>query len=262
VLPTQPLPAAPAAVGAQRNWAAVAASAAEEELGELRLSPPEPDGEPVEALPEASRGRAADPWAELSTSARGEGEGEGEGEEGEASAGASRRAQRASRLAASAAVECAVCLELVLSKPVASERRFGLLPACSHAFCLACIRAWRASPQSAPGGAGQAAAEHSRTCPVCRTISFYVAPSTTWPRDEAEKAEALQAYRARLAAIPCRHFDRGAGSCPFGSSCFFGHTLPDGSAPPPATLRRYGDADGEVRIVEPVRLAAFLGTDG
>ena len=54
--------------------------------------------------------------------------------------------QRHERLAArarSAAVECGICLEPVLSKAAPGDRKFGLLPACSHPFCLRCIRDWR-----------------------------------------------------------------------------------------------------------------------
>jgi hypothetical protein len=47
------------------------------------------------------------------------------------------------RAAASALVDCAICLECVMSKERIGERRFGLLSGCSHAFCLACIRGWR-----------------------------------------------------------------------------------------------------------------------
>ena len=52
---------------------------------------------------------------------------------------------RHDRLAAvrhSQGVECCVCMERVLEKPVAAERKFGLL-SCEHAFCLGCIRGWR-----------------------------------------------------------------------------------------------------------------------
>ena len=101
------------------------------------------------------------------------------------------------------------------------------------------------------------ALDHARTCPVCRSPSHYVIPSSTWPADEAQKAAVVDAYKARLAAIPCRHFDDGRGSCPFGSSCWYAHRLQgvDVTALP---LRKAGTADGDVRVVEPVRLAAFL----
>ena len=46
------------------------------------------------------------------------------------------------RFAASANLECAVCLEVVLSVRLA-DRRFGLLNACDHCFCLNCIRRLR-----------------------------------------------------------------------------------------------------------------------
>jgi E3 ubiquitin-protein ligase makorin len=70
----------------------------------------------------------------------------------------------------------------------------------------------------------------------------------------------MESYRARLGAIPCRHFAQGRGSCPFGSSCFFSHLLEDGSEAPAPARRYAATADGEeVRVVEPLRLSAFLG---
>ena len=51
--------------------------------------------------------------------------------------------------AASADVECAICLERVLST---RGRKFGLLENCEHAFCLACIRSWRATAEAGPAG--------------------------------------------------------------------------------------------------------------
>ena len=44
----------------------------------------------------------------------------------------------------SSQVECGICLERVLSKVNPADRRFGLLN-CDHAFCLKCIRGWRAN---------------------------------------------------------------------------------------------------------------------
>lgn len=66
-------------------------------------------------------------------------------------------------------VECGVCMEVVLDKARAADRRFGILSHCDHAFCLACIRGWRAT--------GAAATDSTRACPLCRTLSHYVVPS-------------------------------------------------------------------------------------
>lgn len=52
------------------------------------------------------------------------------------------RHERLAALRHSQGVECCVCLERVLDKPSAAERKFGLL-SCEHAFCLGCIRGWR-----------------------------------------------------------------------------------------------------------------------
>jgi E3 ubiquitin-protein ligase makorin len=75
--------------------------------------------------------------------------------------------QQQAALEASAEVECNICLDRVLSKANPSERRFGLLEGCLHAFCLSCIRNWRTA-------AGQA---ETRSCPLCRARSYYVVPS-------------------------------------------------------------------------------------
>lgn len=45
--------------------------------------------------------------------------------------------------------QCGICLERVMGKQPPSARKFGLL-ACEHAFCLACIRSWRGTGDSAP----------------------------------------------------------------------------------------------------------------
>src|SRR5262249_38684464 len=44
----------------------------------------------------------------------------------------------------SADLECGICFERI----VEAGRRFGVLPECTHPFCLPCIRSWRASSSS------------------------------------------------------------------------------------------------------------------
>ena len=98
---------------------------------------------------------------------------------------------------------------------------FGVLDGCPHAFCLPCIRAWRETHAARP--------EVARSCPVCRTPSHFVIPSSFLVTD-ARKPALIQGYQRKLRAIPCRHFAFGEGHCPFGSSCFYAHTDRAGNA--------------------------------
>ncbi|PNW82246.1 hypothetical protein CHLRE_06g278136v5 [Chlamydomonas reinhardtii] len=154
----------------------------------------------------------------------------------------------------SADVECGICLEHVMHKPSVSDRRFGLMD-CDHAFCLACIRSWRERNTDASLATDTAV----RTCPICRTCTHFVTPSLVWPATAEEKEAIVGAYKAKLGTIDCRHFAFGDGTCPFSTSCFYRHAYRDGRLEVPV-LRRAGNADGEVRVVAPLRLSAFLDT--
>ena len=164
------------------------------------------------------------------------------------------------RTAASAKVECGICLEIVHEKPRIGERRFGLLSGCDHPFCLGCIRDWR------DGGVVREAAEQTsgaleqaRKCPLCRTQSHFTVPSTHWPRNAEEKDAIIGEYRARMDRIPCRNFDYGDGHCPFGSSCFYAHVYRDGTRES-HEIRKTTDAEGNLKIVGGARLSDWLDT--
>ena len=75
-------------------------------------------------------------------------------------------------------------------------------------------------------------AQHAaaRQCPECRTLSHHVVPSTVFVTQPERKAALVQAYLQKLKRTPCKHFNFGDGSCPFGSSCFYAHTARDGTA--------------------------------
>eukprot|EP00873_Tetraselmis_striata_P010065 jgi/Tetstr1/430329/TSEL_020154.t1 len=120
-------------------------------------------------------------------------------------------------------------------------------PPCA-ALCCAVLTAWLG-----PAVSRQAL----RTCPLCRTTTHFITPSSVWPSTAEEKARIINGYKAKLSSIDCRHFNRGNGTCPFGTSCFYRHMLPDGSLDEP-TLRHFGNADGEVHIMKPVLLAHFM----
>ena len=58
--------------------------------------------------------------------------------------------------------------------------------------------------------------------------------------------------------IPCRLFNMGKGTCPFGSSCFYLHLNADGTpyVEPKHTIRL--DADGNVGVGRAYKLNEFL----
>ncbi|CAK9154877.1 unnamed protein product [Ilex paraguariensis] len=150
-------------------------------------------------------------------------------------------------------IECSVCLERVLSKPTAAERKFGLLSECNHPFCISCIRNWRGtSPTS-----GMDVNSALRACPICRKLSYFVIPSVIWYSTKEEKQEIIDNYKAKLSSIDCKHFDFGNGTCPFGTSCFYKHAYHDGSLEE-VVLRHLGDEDGQTVIAKNIRLSDFL----
>ncbi|KAL1346298.1 hypothetical protein HN51_019985 [Arachis hypogaea] len=125
-------------------------------------------------------------------------------------------------------IECNVCLERVLSKPKPAECKFGLLPECDHAFCISCIRNWRSSAPTS-GMDFNNTTNTVRTCPVCRKLSYFVIPSGIWYSTKEEKQEIIDNYKANCKLIDCKHFNFGDGNCPFGTSCFYKHTVKPGS---------------------------------
>lgn len=135
---------------------------------------------------------------------------------------------------------------------IGSGRRFGLLSDCNHPFCLGCIRAWR--------GSGDQVRTMVRACPSCRVESHFVIPSDRMVVDVHRKECLIDQYKSRLGAIPCRHFNRGRGACPFGSSCFYAHVDEDGNeVNESVSLRHRSNADGEVEVMQGgVRLSEFF----
>jgi hypothetical protein len=122
---------------------------------------------------------------------------------------------------ASQGKECGICLDVVVD----CKRQFGLLTECDHVYCLDCIRNWRHSSMSDFENTKSLV----RMCPQCRVVSYLVIPSDVLVHDPVRKLGLLAAYKQRLSGIPCKNFDRGQGSCPFGDSCMYLHALDDGT---------------------------------
>ena len=144
-------------------------------------------------------------------------------------------------------LECGICYEPVKQK---SDPRFGLL-ACEHVFCLQCIRTWRAKH-------AQNTVDNLRSCPMCRTLTYFVTPSTEWVANPSRKTKIIDDYKKNLGQIPCAYFNYGEGNCPFGSSCFYAHRHRDGTEAEPERIRAYVDSNEQVKTVRETKLSDFV----
>lgn len=144
-----------------------------------------------------------------------------------------------------AQIECGLCLARVSTQ---DDPRFGLMT-CDHAFCLRCIRKWRAQHSM-----------HdlvSKSCPLCRQITYFVVPSSVWIVDPVEKNNLVVEYKRKCTTIHCKYFNHGSEACPFGNSCFYLHKQRDG-ATEKSSLRAYVDHDERIRILKEHRLSDFI----
>ncbi|KAK2521715.1 hypothetical protein Q9966_012695 [Columba livia] len=155
-------------------------------------------------------------------------------------------------------------MDRVYEKPLPEERLFGILPNCSHAYCVGCIRRWRRSQdfQSAV----------IKACPECRVTSSYYIPHKYWVSDRAEKEKLIETFKARTGKIRCKFFVRNRGRCPFGSDCIYLHELPAGRQPrhqrfrmpaefSPSASGSSEEEDEELCMLEWALTLALLDTD-
>lgn len=143
-------------------------------------------------------------------------------------------------------MECGICYE----KTVEKGRRFGLLSHCEHPFCLECIREWR--------GGGGAPTSTLRSCPICRVTSYFIIPSEGFIIDPNRKDEIVDQYKSKLSTIACKYFNKGKGTCKFGSSCMYAHINPDGTPYVPPPTRKMQDAEGDVLFYNGIKLSMFM----
>ncbi|GJE90973.1 hypothetical protein PsYK624_071200 [Phanerochaete sordida] len=117
---------------------------------------------------------------------------------------------------------CCICFE----KPVT----YGLLPGCSHIFCLQCIKNWRERKGKSEEVIFSGAI---KKCPLCRTSSKFVVPSSVfYTQKDSRRAAAIEKYKASMARVPCKFFERSLPDdryCPFGNDCFYQHRNADGT---------------------------------
>ncbi|XP_055342855.1 probable E3 ubiquitin-protein ligase makorin-1 [Paramacrobiotus metropolitanus] len=149
---------------------------------------------------------------------------------------------------------CSICMETVLDQADETKRRFGILENCTHPFCFECIMKWRKQSRETLDP------KAIRSCPECRVHSDYVIPSLMWPETEKHKTEIITAYKKQMGKRPCKHYNQGRGTCPFGGKCWFLHALPDGTPvtlPDPKPRRRVVGSRG-VSLPTTYVLADFM----
>lgn len=151
----------------------------------------------------------------------------------------------------SAEMECVVCFDTIRKKGKGS---FGLL-VCQHCVCYTCITTWREN-------ASQKMA-NSKTCPICRTVTRFIVPSTVWPSSEEEKEEITNAYKFKLSNIDCRAYNFGKGTCSFGTSCFYKHVDEHGVLEAEKTRILSTDDFDEtgIKVMKVVQLFDYLNID-
>lgn len=145
---------------------------------------------------------------------------------------------------------CSICMEVVVQKANPSDRRFGILSACCHTFCLACIRKWRCTRNFSN--------KIIKACPECRVASEFVIPSVYWVENQDDKDHLIELFKSGVGKKPCKYFDQGRGSCPFGGKCLYLHTFPDGTRAEPDRPRKQLSSEGGVRFMNSVRLWDFI----
>ncbi|XP_029007782.1 E3 ubiquitin-protein ligase makorin-2 [Betta splendens] len=145
---------------------------------------------------------------------------------------------------------CSICMEVVVQKANPSDRRFGILSSCCHTFCLACIRQWRCTRNFSN--------KIIKSCPECRVISEFVIPSVYWVEDQDDKDHLIELFKSGVRKKPCKYFDQGRGSCPFGGKCLYLHAFPDGTLAEPDRPRKQMSSEGNVRFMNNVSLWDFI----
>ncbi|MGH0172385.1 UNVERIFIED_CONTAM: hypothetical protein FKN15_002332, partial [Acipenser sinensis] len=89
-------------------------------------------------------------------------------------------------------VMCGICMDKVYEKPAPEDRRFGILPNCSHPFCLGCIVTWRKTKDFQD--------EVIKSCPQCRVKSTFYIPNKYWVSDPAQKHTLVAKFKERTSS--------------------------------------------------------------
>ncbi|XP_075706739.1 E3 ubiquitin-protein ligase makorin-1-like isoform X2 [Rhinoderma darwinii] len=90
-------------------------------------------------------------------------------------------------------VVCGICMNKVYDKQTAEDRVFGILPNCSHAYCVGCIKRWRQARDFQN--------EVVKSCPQCCVKSSYFIPHKYWIEETDEKLQLIEDFKAKTGTI-------------------------------------------------------------
>ncbi|XP_051909113.1 makorin, ring finger protein, 4 [Hippocampus zosterae] len=110
-------------------------------------------------------------------------------------------------------VICGICMDKVYEKMDRSNQVFGILPNCSHAFCLQCIMTWRKTRDLG--------SDVVKTCPQCRVRSAFYVPNKYWVEGQA-KEKLIADFKKKFSKQSCSYYARYQ-YCPFETECLYRH---------------------------------------
>ena len=131
---------------------------------------------------------------------------------------------------------CGICMEVVLEKE-GENARFGILPDCTHCFCLPCITKWRKA---------EFGEDIRKSCPECRVVQDFVIPSNFWVENSTSKAEFVERFKTNAAKKDCKIFLANFGHCPSGAKCVYSHKNYVNNGQKVETVKIPGDCVGLV----------------
>ncbi|KAB7507008.1 E3 ubiquitin-protein ligase makorin-1, partial [Armadillidium nasatum] len=137
---------------------------------------------------------------------------------------------------------CGICMDTVMERSMPSQRRFGILPNCSHCFCLDCLRKWRKSKQFEN--------KIIRACPECRVQSDYVIPSRYWvdDKDKEEKEKLVESYKDALSLVSTSNKGKVSVLLETNASTFTLYLMGTRKDVGPPKRKRRFDAEGELQV--------------
>ncbi|XP_053706452.1 makorin, ring finger protein, 4 [Synchiropus splendidus] len=108
---------------------------------------------------------------------------------------------------------CGICMETVSEKLDPRHQMFGILPNCTHSFCLQCIMTWRKTKDLGT--------DVVKTCPQCRVRSPFYVPNKYWV-EGAAKESLIVSFKKKFSRKSCSYYARYR-CCPFKTECLYRH---------------------------------------